>query len=468
MSSPRFSIVIPTREGARTLRSTLQTCLNQSFEDFEVVVGDNCSSPATREVVESFASPRIHYVRSDTPLSMSSNWELAVSRASGEFVTVLGDDDGLLPHSLAILDRVLLDRGTDAVRWDGAFYLWPDIALPGEGNYLKIPLSNTLQIVNSREVIAAVAAYDRCYTALPMLYNAVVRRELLTKVRNRVGKLFHNRYPDFCSGFLVAGNTETYASLTTPLTVAGLSHKSIGVGLYFRPGQSAVGDEFLRLNTDEGIALRRVVPDLQVFPVIPVADSFEVVKELLFPDDFSLCLDRRAMINNCVWCLRTDSPEQWAQCMAIIRGTLADDPSLEEWFDATLADYPPSTSGPLRLRGQRLGYDGEFLHLNADEFGVTDVAGAARLCEKILRQGDPGFAPQTQSSSWVRESEAMHLQLREKEAKIHELTAIAAERLKVLVDLDGRLKHSEAERLRGGPLLRALRKLGIVSRKASA
>jgi glycosyltransferase involved in cell wall biosynthesis len=59
MPRPRFSIVIPTRQRAHTLYFTLRSCLMQSFDDYEIVVCDNCSSPATREVVESFASPSV-------------------------------------------------------------------------------------------------------------------------------------------------------------------------------------------------------------------------------------------------------------------------------------------------------------------------------------------------------------------------------------------------------------------------
>lgn len=58
MKEPRFSVVIPTRERADTLRFALQTCLDQDFEDYEIVVCDNCSSPATKNVVDSFASSR--------------------------------------------------------------------------------------------------------------------------------------------------------------------------------------------------------------------------------------------------------------------------------------------------------------------------------------------------------------------------------------------------------------------------
>ena len=64
---PFVSIVIPTRERAETLYHTLRTCLEQEGDDYEVVVCDNCGSPATRAVVDGFASARIKYVRSAKP-----------------------------------------------------------------------------------------------------------------------------------------------------------------------------------------------------------------------------------------------------------------------------------------------------------------------------------------------------------------------------------------------------------------
>ena len=63
MTTPRFSVVIPTRQRANTLRHTLQTCLASDFDDYEIVVCDNCSSPETRQVVEEAASRRVVYVR---------------------------------------------------------------------------------------------------------------------------------------------------------------------------------------------------------------------------------------------------------------------------------------------------------------------------------------------------------------------------------------------------------------------
>ncbi len=467
----RFSIVIPTREGAQTLRYTLQTCLAQRFDDYEVIVCDNCSGPATRAVVEAAASPRVRYVRAPAPLAMSSNWELAVSHAAGEFVTVLGDDDGLLPHALVELDRLLRTFDAKAVRWNAAFYLWPTVALPGQADYLRIPLGRRARLLDGRTAIASVATFQVCYTTLPMLYNAVVRRDVLDDVRRRAGRLFATPYPDVCSGFLVAHCAGTYASVDAPMTVAGLSAKSSGVGHHFLPGKSSIGREFKALNDAEGRRTHRLVPDLHVFPVVPVADCFLFAKEALFPDDDALQLDRKLMAAQCVNCLHTDSVEQWRQCLAAIRETFADDAGLLAWFDATLADHPPRATGPQPLRGERLGYDGAALHLDTRAFGVTDVAGAARLCEQVLgyaRDGVPYELDENEPArdryQDIRAAAALFAEILEKQRMIDWLAAAAEERLAIIDRLrrERELLRQRVARLEATfplPVMRAVKRL---------
>jgi glycosyltransferase involved in cell wall biosynthesis len=107
MARPRFSIIIPTRERAGTLHFAIHPCLAQEFDNYEIIVCDNFGSPETRQVVEAFRSEKIVYVRSDVPLAMSDNWELAVSRARGEYLTIVGDEDAPLRHALKEADRLL-------------------------------------------------------------------------------------------------------------------------------------------------------------------------------------------------------------------------------------------------------------------------------------------------------------------------------------------------------------------------
>ena len=106
---PRVSVIIPTFRRPRLLVAAIQSVLNQTFQDFEIVVVDDNSGDNTEAVVRSFDDSRIHYI------AHQANWRVGAARntgvlnSSGTLVAFLDDDDEWLPDKL---DRQveLLDR----------------------------------------------------------------------------------------------------------------------------------------------------------------------------------------------------------------------------------------------------------------------------------------------------------------------------------------------------------------------
>ena len=84
--NPVISLIIPTRERADTLKHTLQSALNQSSTDYEIVVCDNNSQDDTKQVVKGFADSRIIYLNTGKRLSMVDNWNYALTYARGDYV----------------------------------------------------------------------------------------------------------------------------------------------------------------------------------------------------------------------------------------------------------------------------------------------------------------------------------------------------------------------------------------------
>ncbi|RYZ29021.1 MAG: glycosyltransferase, partial [Sphingobacteriales bacterium] len=80
MKEHKYTVVVPTRERADTLLHTLRTCVTQNYDNLTILVSDNCSQDTTEEVVRSFNDPRIQYVNTGKRLSMSHNWEFALSQ----------------------------------------------------------------------------------------------------------------------------------------------------------------------------------------------------------------------------------------------------------------------------------------------------------------------------------------------------------------------------------------------------
>jgi glycosyltransferase involved in cell wall biosynthesis len=104
----RFSIVIPARNGALFLAETLECALSQTRRADEVVLIDDASTDATRRIVESEPfKGRIRYLYNAVPSGFADAWNRAAGHATGDFVTLLHQDDLLHPEYLAVVEQAL-------------------------------------------------------------------------------------------------------------------------------------------------------------------------------------------------------------------------------------------------------------------------------------------------------------------------------------------------------------------------
>jgi glycosyltransferase involved in cell wall biosynthesis len=97
---PAVTVVIPTRNRSGFLRASLASVLEQEHEDVTVEAHDNASTDDTAEVVRSFADPRVRYRRRPVDVGLYRNWNEALSSVRTAYVSVLQDDDVLLPGFL--------------------------------------------------------------------------------------------------------------------------------------------------------------------------------------------------------------------------------------------------------------------------------------------------------------------------------------------------------------------------------
>ncbi|MEM9543610.1 MAG: glycosyltransferase, partial [Cyanobacteria bacterium P01_E01_bin.42] len=89
---PRISVIIPAYNAEKTIAKTIQSVLEQTFEDFEIIVINDGSSDRTLEIVESISDSRIQvYSYPNTGAAISRNRGLSL--ASGEFIALLDADD---------------------------------------------------------------------------------------------------------------------------------------------------------------------------------------------------------------------------------------------------------------------------------------------------------------------------------------------------------------------------------------
>lgn len=89
---PAVSVIIPTYNRDALLRRAIESVLNQSFDDFEVLVVDGAGSESTLELVRSYGDGRLRYVP-QIGKGIANARNLGVLKARGEFIAFLDDDD---------------------------------------------------------------------------------------------------------------------------------------------------------------------------------------------------------------------------------------------------------------------------------------------------------------------------------------------------------------------------------------
>jgi len=93
-SLPLVTIAIPTYNRADSyLKLALESAINQTYPNIEIVVSDNCSTDGTETVVKSFSDPRIRYFRQPENIGPNNNFNFCVEQAKGHYFLLLQDDD---------------------------------------------------------------------------------------------------------------------------------------------------------------------------------------------------------------------------------------------------------------------------------------------------------------------------------------------------------------------------------------
>ncbi|WP_084958576.1 glycosyltransferase family 2 protein [Thermoactinospora rubra] len=114
----KLSVIVPVRDGERYLPDALASLARNARGDFEVIVVNDGSADATREIVEDCGLPGLHLLNHDTPVGLADARNAGLALAGGQYVTYMDGDDWLAPGYLARLVEAIDALGCDFVRVD--------------------------------------------------------------------------------------------------------------------------------------------------------------------------------------------------------------------------------------------------------------------------------------------------------------------------------------------------------------
>lgn len=252
---PKLSFCIPTRNRSHRLASCLRTLAISKNKDFECVIIDNASTDDTSEVVKPFlVDGRFRYLRFDVHVSINAQFQRCVESSLGTWLSIIGDDDGLIPQSLdnlasLISNNALQLESVHAISWPQAIYRWPDFPGPEAGFLRLAPCSPNGMI---RAITDSSVFFDfsdnnlkKIYNG-PQIYHSLVRLETAKQILASHPNTTFILSPDISFACHFALCRLLSIRLPYPVSIAGYSASSTG-GSNFN-GMEQVRESFFREN----------------------------------------------------------------------------------------------------------------------------------------------------------------------------------------------------------------------------
>jgi len=260
----KLSILLPTRNRLDLLRGAIETVRRQDVGDWEIVVSDNASDEDVGGYVASLGDDRIRAYRTERFLPVTENWNVALERSSGDYVVMLGDDDGLLPGYVANLERLVERFGTPDVVYTSALLLTcPGVVaeLP-HGQLSPYGYASFFSGATEPFVLERKVAHDMVRAAMDFRLTYGYNSQFLAVSRRLIDELapatpfYQSRFPDYYSTNVAFLTARSIVVDPDPRVVIGVSPKSYG--FFHENKREGEGRAFLGGAGDADAELERI------------------------------------------------------------------------------------------------------------------------------------------------------------------------------------------------------------------
>ncbi|WP_081424679.1 glycosyltransferase family 2 protein [Deinococcus soli (ex Cha et al. 2016)] len=226
-----ITIVIPTKDRYDTLAECLRTFEKLEHQDiFEVLVFDSSVNRSSFDIKE-FKIKNIRYIHEKVS-GFCETFSRSLDHATGHYVTIIGDDDAVLP---ALLDAVSwafqnnVDSITPLLR---AGYIWPGVTRQVGGSQdadrllIQKFTGRITKVEAKKELERVVSNVFQDFDKLPKIYHGVVRLSKMKEVKLKYGDYFIGSSPDISAAVALADIVDSHFIVDFPLTLPGSSPRS--------------------------------------------------------------------------------------------------------------------------------------------------------------------------------------------------------------------------------------------------
>lgn len=261
-NNPLVSVCIPTFNNARYIGKMLESVINQSYKNIEIIVCDNASTDNTKDVVSTFIDPCLSYYRnSNHLLTAEENYNESTKYANGDFIAIYHSDD-VYDKDIVLRENEKLVENTEL----GAVFAYAD-KIDINGEYIDS------WYVSARFRRGGEFDFYRIFRSLlidgatPLFCPSfMARKEVLTAVG------FFNPQE-----FGTSSDTELYLRILEKFPVAIIPGKMV----HYRITNSQVSSKYNYLRTDQADFIK-VARKFIRSPSLTSKQSAELADELTF------------------------------------------------------------------------------------------------------------------------------------------------------------------------------------------
>ena len=91
--SKLVSIILPSYNGELFLKKAIDSCLNQTYNNLELIIVNDCSTDSTEQIIMSYSDSRIKYIKNETNQKLPNSLNIGFRHARGEYLTWTSDDN---------------------------------------------------------------------------------------------------------------------------------------------------------------------------------------------------------------------------------------------------------------------------------------------------------------------------------------------------------------------------------------
>mgnify|MGYP001230160592 CR=1 FL=1 len=232
----KYSILIPSSNGGKYLYYAVKSVLNNKYDNCEVIVSLNNTTDKSDLKIRKLKDKRLKIIKTPKYFSMVKHYEWLIKKAKGDWVSIIGDDDGVVNNFFKKIDYILKkyeSHDLQAISSSRAYYYWEGIEHIYGKTVVRYLDTEKMKIKNSKIELFKTLFGFSAYQNLPLLYTSgIVKKEILDQITSKSKNRFYNEpNPDVYSALAITLFTKKFLRVEKPLFWMGTSSKSNAVNL---------------------------------------------------------------------------------------------------------------------------------------------------------------------------------------------------------------------------------------------